>query len=111
MIMEWLRGKHRLMYPRRRGKPTEMTKITVVVIVCYCMTFSSTYGTVLVLDGIINCTERDEFSYQEMMAHLALCSHPNPQSVSVCFYVYVYLTRRNLQLFCRHVIVVINGYT
>jgi len=44
---------------------------------------SSSYGNVLVLDGIINCTERDESSYQEMMTHLALCSHPNPQSVLI----------------------------
>jgi spermidine synthase len=42
---------------------------------------SSTYGNVLVLDGIVNCTERDEFAYQEMITHLALCSHPDPQTV------------------------------
>lgn len=28
-------------------------------------------------------TEYDEFSYQEMMTHLALCSHPNPKRVLV----------------------------
>uniref|UniRef100_A0A2K6PLG9 PABS domain-containing protein n=1 Tax=Rhinopithecus roxellana TaxID=61622 RepID=A0A2K6PLG9_RHIRO len=38
---------------------------------------SKTYGNVLVLDGVIQCTERDEFSYQEMMATLPLCSHCN----------------------------------
>jgi spermidine synthase len=32
------------------------------------------FGKVLVLDGVIQCTERDEFSYQEMIAHLPLCS-------------------------------------
>ena len=31
---------------------------------------SKTYGTVLALDGVIQVTERDEFSYQEMIAHL-----------------------------------------
>ena len=35
---------------------------------------SQTYGKVLILDGVIQCTERDEFSYQEMIAHLPLCS-------------------------------------
>lgn len=46
--------------------------------------FSSTdHGTVLVLDNVIQCTERDEFSYQEMIAHLALFSHPNPKRVLV----------------------------
>lgn len=42
---------------------------------------SKTYGNVLVLDGVIQCTERDEFSYQEMIANLPLCSHPNPRKV------------------------------
>jgi len=44
---------------------------------------STTYGTVLVLDGVIQVTERDEFAYQEMMAHLPLFSHPNPKKVLV----------------------------
>ncbi|THH28928.1 hypothetical protein EUX98_g5258 [Antrodiella citrinella] len=44
---------------------------------------SETYGHVLVLDGVIQCTERDEFSYQEMIAHLPLASHPNPKKVLV----------------------------
>ncbi|CAA90820.1 spermidine synthase Srm1 [Schizosaccharomyces pombe] len=44
---------------------------------------SETYGHVLVLDGAIQATERDEFSYQEMIAHLALNSHPNPKKVLV----------------------------
>lgn len=35
----------------------------------------------LVLDGIIQCTERDEFAYQEMIAHIPLCAHPDPKSV------------------------------
>lgn len=42
---------------------------------------SKSYGNVLVLDGVIQCTERDEFSYQEMIANLPLCSHPNPRKV------------------------------
>ena len=42
---------------------------------------STNYGNVLVLDGVIQCTERDEFSYQEMMAHLPMFTHPNPESV------------------------------
>jgi spermidine synthase len=42
---------------------------------------SKTYGNVLVLDGVIQATERDEFSYQEMIAHIPLFSHPHPQRV------------------------------
>ncbi|EEF28057.1 spermidine synthase 1 [Ricinus communis] len=44
---------------------------------------SSTYGKVLVLDGVIQLTERDECAYQEMITHLPLCSIPNPQKVLV----------------------------
>ncbi|KAL4066639.1 Saccharopine dehydrogenase-domain-containing protein [Scleroderma citrinum] len=44
---------------------------------------SEAYGNVLVLDGVIQCTERDEFSYQEMIAHLPLTTHPNPKKVLV----------------------------
>ncbi len=44
---------------------------------------STDYGTVLVLDNVIQCTERDEFAYQEMITHLAMNSHPNPKKVLV----------------------------
>ncbi|KAI5797428.1 Spermine/spermidine synthase-domain-containing protein [Peziza echinospora] len=44
---------------------------------------SSDYGNVLVLDNVIQCTERDEFSYQEMITNLAMMSHPNPKKVLV----------------------------
>lgn len=48
------------------------------------LVFKSTdYGNVLVLDNAIQVTERDEFSYQEMIAHLGLNSHPNPKKVLV----------------------------
>lgn len=41
------------------------------------------FGRALVLDGIIQTTERDEFIYHEMIAHPALMSHPNPAKVLV----------------------------
>ncbi|KXS97566.1 hypothetical protein AC578_9773 [Pseudocercospora eumusae] len=44
---------------------------------------SSDYGMVLVLDNVIQCTERDEFSYQEMITHLGMFSHPKPKKVLV----------------------------
>ncbi|KJZ78747.1 Spermidine synthase [Hirsutella minnesotensis 3608] len=48
------------------------------------LVFKSTdYGNVLVLDNVIQCTERDEFSYQEMITNLAMMSHPNPKKVLV----------------------------
>jgi len=48
------------------------------------LVFESTdYGNVLVLDGAIQVTERDEFAYQEMITHLAMMSHPNPKKILV----------------------------
>eukprot|EP00871_Galdieria_phlegrea_P001175 jgi/Galph1/2058/GphlegSOOS_G741.1 len=44
---------------------------------------STTYGRVLVLDGVIQVTERDEFAYQEMIVHLPLFCHPCPKRVLV----------------------------
>lgn len=44
---------------------------------------SSTYGKVLVLDGVIQLTERDERAYHEMIVHIPMLSHPNPTSVLV----------------------------
>ncbi|KAJ3287263.1 putrescine aminopropyltransferase [Borealophlyctis nickersoniae] len=48
------------------------------------LVFKSTdYGNVLVLDGVVQATERDEFAYQEMIAHLPLNAHPDPKKVLV----------------------------
>ena len=44
---------------------------------------SESHGKVLVLDGIIQCTENDEFAYQEMISFLPLCSHPHPKKVLI----------------------------
>lgn len=44
---------------------------------------STDYGMVLVLDNVIQCTERDEFAYQEMITHLGMFSHPDPKRVLV----------------------------
>nr|OQO29508.1 Spermidine synthase [Rachicladosporium sp. CCFEE 5018] len=44
---------------------------------------SSDYGMVLVLDNVIQATERDEFAYQEMITHLAMMAHPSPKKVLV----------------------------
>jgi len=41
------------------------------------------YGRMLILDGIVQLTERDEFFYHEMLTHVAMHAHPNPQRVVV----------------------------
>lgn len=40
-------------------------------------------GRMLVLDGVINLTERDEYIYHEMLAHVPLFSHPNPSHILI----------------------------
>lgn len=44
---------------------------------------SMTYGRVLVLDGVIQLTERDEAAYQEMITHLPMHSHADPKRVLI----------------------------
>ena len=44
---------------------------------------TKTCGNMLVLDGIIQATEMDEFAYQEMLTHIPMCAHPNPEKVLV----------------------------
>ena len=41
------------------------------------------FGKMLVLDGVIQLTERDADSYNEMMAHVPMFQHPNPKRVLV----------------------------
>lgn len=47
----------------------------------YSLLQSSSYGKVLVLDGIVQLTDKDECAYQEMIAHLPLCSIKSPKNV------------------------------
>jgi spermidine synthase len=41
------------------------------------------YGRMLLLDGLVMTTERDEFIYHEMISHIPLLAHPNPKQVLV----------------------------
>ncbi|GIQ67491.1 polyamine aminopropyltransferase [Xylanibacillus composti] len=41
------------------------------------------FGRMLLLDGMVMTTVRDEFVYHEMVAHPALFTHPNPEHVLV----------------------------
>jgi spermidine synthase len=41
------------------------------------------YGNLLVLDGCVMTTDKDEFVYHEMIAHVPMHTHPNPKSVLV----------------------------
>lgn len=41
------------------------------------------FGKMFTLDGVIMMTEFDEFCYHEMIAHVPMLSHPNPEQVLV----------------------------
>ena len=41
------------------------------------------FGKILVLDGVVQITEKDEFFYHEMLTHVVMSSHPEPKKVIV----------------------------
>ena len=41
------------------------------------------FGKMLILDGVVQITERDEFFYHEMLVHVLMHAHPNPRNVVV----------------------------
>lgn len=41
------------------------------------------FGRMLVLDDAVQTTERDEFIYHELLAHVPLCTHPEPRRVLI----------------------------
>ena len=40
-------------------------------------------GRVMLLDGVVQTTEKDEFIYHEAMVHVPLFAHPNPERVLI----------------------------
>ena len=55
------------------------------------LSYSKNHGKVLVLDGVIQYTDSDEFSYQEMITFLPLNSHPCPKKVTYMYYVKLFV--------------------
>ena len=41
------------------------------------------YGNMMVLDGCVMTTDKDEFVYHEMISHVPLCLHKNPEKVLI----------------------------
>src|SRR5688572_22552851 len=44
---------------------------------------TETFGNLMLLDGCVMLTDRDNFLYHEMMSHPALFTHPNPKTVVI----------------------------
>lgn len=57
--------------------PTEFQRLSVFE------NANGPWGRVLVLDGAIQLTDKDEFVYHEMMAHVPLALHPDPRRVLI----------------------------
>ncbi|MEW6380346.1 MAG: polyamine aminopropyltransferase [bacterium] len=74
-------------------KHTENTGITIKVTDCLfqgrtryqdiAILQTPHYGKILLLDGLVMVTERDEFVYHEMIAHVPLLSHPDPRKILI----------------------------
>ncbi len=47
------------------------------------MVETAEFGNMLILDGMVMTTQKDEFVYHEMVAHVPLFTHPNPKNVLV----------------------------
>jgi spermidine synthase len=47
------------------------------------MVETAEFGNMLILDGMVMTTQKDEFVYHEMVTHPALNTHPNPKHVLV----------------------------
>ena len=44
---------------------------------------TASHGRVLLLDGLVQTTEKDEFFYHEMLVHPAMMSHPRPRDILI----------------------------
>ncbi len=44
---------------------------------------TESFGKLMVIDGCVMLTDRDNFLYHEMLTHPALCLHPNPRRVLI----------------------------
>jgi spermidine synthase len=44
---------------------------------------NSYFGKILILDGVVQITERDEFFYHEMLVHPVMHAHPDPKRIIV----------------------------
>lgn len=44
---------------------------------------TDTWGNLMTIDGMVMLSERDEFVYHEMISHVAMFTHPNPERVLI----------------------------
>lgn len=44
---------------------------------------TDTWGNLMTIDGMVMLSEKDEFVYHEMLSHVGMFSHPNPERVLI----------------------------
>jgi spermidine synthase len=44
---------------------------------------TDSFGRILILDGLVQTTEKDEFFYHEMLVHPAMAVHPKPEDILI----------------------------
>lgn len=57
------------------SKETEFQKLDIIE--------TAEFGRMLVLDGMVMATVKDEFVYHEMISHIPLITHPKPKKIAV----------------------------
>jgi spermidine synthase len=78
----WFTEKHKLGFGLtcsvKRTLVNERTPYQTLTVLDTCA-----FGNMLLLDGVVQTTVFDEFVYHEMIAHPALCTHPEPKRALV----------------------------
>ncbi len=64
-------------------KITESLKVEQTEIQHLAVVNTEQFGKMLLLDGMVMTSDADEFVYHEMIANIALNSHPDPQSILI----------------------------
>ncbi|MGS0764120.1 polyamine aminopropyltransferase [Syntrophomonas curvata] len=64
-------------------KTTETLRVEQTPFQHLCVVNTEQFGRMLLLDGMVQTTEKDEFVYHEMITMIALNAHPRPKNVLV----------------------------
>jgi spermidine synthase len=75
---EWLNERFGYFYSIKKRLRTYKTAFQKLDLVD-----TDEFGRVLILDGITQIAEKNEFQYHEPMVHPALCTHPDPRRILV----------------------------
>lgn len=75
---EFYKGRSGLTLGIRRKLYSKKTPYQVVEVL-----ETDVWGNLLTIDGLVMLSEKDEFVYHEMLSHVPLFTHPNPEKVLI----------------------------